>query len=116
MVVRSTTAHIFHVGDARIYRVTGKALEQLTEDHRVVVSSEQSYLGRALGVNQQVEIDYRAVPLETGDIFVLATDGVYEHVNPALHRRDRQPRRGRSRRRRQNASSRRPSGRAARIT
>jgi serine/threonine protein phosphatase PrpC len=82
MVVRSTTAHIFHIGDARVYRVTGKALEQLTEDHRVVVSSEQSYLGRALGVNQQVEIDYRTVAIETGDIFVLATDGVYEYVNP----------------------------------
>jgi serine/threonine protein phosphatase PrpC/ribosomal protein L39E/predicted Ser/Thr protein kinase len=82
LVIRSTTAHIFHVGDARIYRVAGKALEQLTEDHRVVVSSEQSYLGRALGVNQQVEIDYRTVPLEKGDVFVLATDGVYEHINP----------------------------------
>ena len=58
----------------------GNGLEQLTEDHRVVVSSEQSYLGRALGVNQQVEIDYRPLPVEKGDTFVLATDGVYEHV------------------------------------
>jgi serine/threonine protein phosphatase PrpC/ribosomal protein L39E len=80
MVIRSATAHIFHVGDARIYRLAGKALEQLTNDHRVIVSSEQSYLGRALGVNQEVEIDYRAVPLEKGDVFILATDGVYEHV------------------------------------
>jgi len=82
LVVRSTTAHIFHIGDARVYRIAGKALEQLTEDHRVVVSSEQSYLGRALGVNSQVEIDYSAVPLGLGDVFLLATDGVYEHVNP----------------------------------
>jgi serine/threonine protein phosphatase PrpC len=82
LVIRSTTAHIFHIGDARLYRVMGKSLEQLTEDHRVVISSEQSYLGRALGVNQQVEIDYRAVPLEKRDVFVLATDGVYEYVNP----------------------------------
>jgi serine/threonine protein phosphatase PrpC/predicted Ser/Thr protein kinase len=80
MVIRSTTAYIFHVGDARIYRLAGKALEQLTNDHRVIVSSEQSYLGRALGVNQEVEIDYRAVPLHQGDTFILATDGVYEHV------------------------------------
>jgi len=80
LIVRSTTAHIFHVGDARVYRLTDKSLEQLTEDHRVVVSSAQSYLGRALGVNQQVEIDYRAIPVEKGDTFVLATDGVYEHV------------------------------------
>jgi serine/threonine protein phosphatase PrpC len=82
LVVRSATAHLFHVGDARVYRVAGKALEQLTEDHRVVISSEQSYLGRALGVNQQVEIDYRAIAIDRGDTFVLATDGVYEHVDP----------------------------------
>ena len=51
MVIKSTTAHIFHVGDSRIYRLVGHALEQLTDDHRVIVSSEQSYLGRALGIN-----------------------------------------------------------------
>lgn len=82
VVIRSTTAHLFHIGDTRIYRLMGKALEQLTEDHRIVVSSEQSYLGRALGVNHQVEIDYRTVPVEQGDTFILATDGVYEFVNP----------------------------------
>ena len=82
IVVRSTTAHLFHVGDARIYRLMGKSLEQLTEDHRVIVSSEQSYLGRALGVNHQVEIDYRAIRVEKGDTFILATDGVYEYVKP----------------------------------
>src|SRR6186997_3598602 len=80
MVFKSTTAHIFHIGDARIYRVAGRGLEQLTEDHRVIVSSQQSYLGRALGINQQVEIDYRAITIAKGDLFLLATDGVYEHV------------------------------------
>ncbi len=80
LVLKSTTAHIFHVGDARIYRLAGNALEQLTEDHRVVVSSEQSYLGRALGVNPQVEIDYLALQVEKDDVFLLATDGVYEYV------------------------------------
>ena len=80
MVVKSTTAHLFHIGDSRICRVAGNSLEQLTTDHRVVVSAEQSYLGRALGVNPQIEIDYRAVQLGAGDVFVLATDGVYEHA------------------------------------
>ena len=80
MVIKSTTAHIFHVGDSRIYRVAGHALEQLTDDHRVIVSSQQSYLGRALGVNPQIEIDYQALQVEKGDVFLLATDGAYEHV------------------------------------
>src|SRR3954469_11077536 len=34
LVVKSTTAHVFHVGDTRVYRVHGGSLEQLTEDHR----------------------------------------------------------------------------------
>src|SRR5665647_775744 len=42
MVIKSTTAHIFHVGDSRIYRLSGNALEQLTDDHRVIISSEQN--------------------------------------------------------------------------
>jgi hypothetical protein len=82
MVIRATMAHLFHIGDARIGRITEKGLEQLTEEHRVVISSVQSYLGRALGMKQQVEIDYRAVPLQKGDIFLLATDGAYEHASP----------------------------------
>jgi serine/threonine protein phosphatase PrpC len=79
MVIKSTTAHLFHVGDSRIYRVSGNSLEQLTNDHRVIISSEQSYLGRALGVNPQIEIDYLMLKVEQGDMFVLVTDGIYEH-------------------------------------
>jgi len=79
MVIKSNAAHLFHVGDSRIYRVTGHTLEQLTDDHRVVLSSEQNYLSRALGINQEIEIDYRVLQIETGDVFLLATDGVYEH-------------------------------------
>src|SRR5882757_7332532 len=80
MVIKSSTAHLFHVGDSRIYRVSGNTLEQLTDDHRVIISSEQNYLSRALGINPQLEIDYLALSVELGDIFVLAADGAYEHV------------------------------------
>ena len=81
MVIKSATAHIFHVGDSRIYRLRGKSLEQLTNDHRVWIAQGQSYLGRALGFKPQLEIDYQAQQVEQGDIFLLATDGVYEHVS-----------------------------------
>ena len=84
MVLKGAAAHIFHIGDSRVYRVAGNGLEQLTQDHRITVSSEQSYLGRALGIGPQVEIDYRKVPLAKGDILVLATDGVYEFVSARL--------------------------------
>ncbi|HBS27651.1 MAG TPA: protein kinase [Gammaproteobacteria bacterium] len=80
LVLKSTTAHIFHAGDSRIYRLAGNSLEQLTEDHRLWVSQEKSYLSRALGINEKLEIDYKTLPLEVGDVFILATDGVYEYA------------------------------------
>ena len=81
MVIKSTTAHIFHVGDTRIYRLRNNTLEQLTDDHRLWVSQEQSYLSRALGINPQVELDYKDIPVEKGDVFIFATDGVYEYAS-----------------------------------
>ncbi|NOY73838.1 MAG: bifunctional protein-serine/threonine kinase/phosphatase [Gammaproteobacteria bacterium] len=81
LVIKSNTAHIFHVGDTRIYRLTKNNLEQLTEDHRLWVSKEKSYLRRALGMKDQLELDYRSFTLEVGDVFILATDGVYEHTD-----------------------------------
>ena len=81
MVVKSTTAHIFHVGDTRIYRLRDNTLEQLTRDHRVWVSRDQSYLSRALGINSELEIDYQALQVEKGDVFLFATDGVYDYAD-----------------------------------
>lgn len=81
IVIKAATAHLFHIGDARIYKLDGAALEQLTIDHRIQVSPEQHYLSRALGVDTHLEIDYRALRIEPGDTFVLATDGVYEFVD-----------------------------------
>jgi|TARA_X000001388_G_scaffold70573_1_gene59821 serine/threonine protein phosphatase PrpC len=82
LVVKSTTAHLFHVGDARVYRVHRRRLEQLTVDHRAWLG-EQSQLTRALGVNERLDIDYQSLALEVGEVFLLATDGVYEFIDPA---------------------------------
>jgi serine/threonine protein phosphatase PrpC len=83
IILKSTTLHILHVGDSRIYRLrrNDKILEQLTEDHRHWITQDKSYLGRALGMNPQLEIDYQTQPVDKGDIFLLATDGVYEYAN-----------------------------------
>ena len=80
VVFKSTTAHIFHIGDSRIYRIREGRLEQLTIDHRTWISTEKSYLSRAMGVDTHLQIDYERVALETGDIFLLSTDGVHDHV------------------------------------
>lgn len=81
MVIKSTTAHIFHVGDTRIYRLHDHDLEQLTNDHRLWISQDKSYLSRALGMDSHLEIDHKTLPVAKGDIFLLATDGVYEFAN-----------------------------------
>ena len=81
MVIKSRTAYIFHVGDSRIYRVNGNTLEQLTNDHRLWVSEGKSYLSRAMGIKQQLDIDYQDLAVEEGDTFFFATDGVYEFVS-----------------------------------
>jgi serine/threonine protein phosphatase PrpC len=83
LILKSNTAHLFHSGDTRIYRLSGQQLEQLTEDHRRVVSAKVSYLTRALGINQTFDIDYQSQLLEQGDIYIIATDGVYEFLNNA---------------------------------
>jgi len=86
LVIKSTTAHVFHVGDARIYRLRDDVWEQLTEDHRFWASQDKSYLSRAMGMDSHLEIDYRTHPVSEGDVYVLATDGVYEFVSEAFIR------------------------------
>jgi serine/threonine protein phosphatase PrpC/predicted Ser/Thr protein kinase len=84
LVIKSTTAHILHVGDSRVYRLRGNTLEQLTKDHRYWVSQDKSHLSRALGISQELEIDYQSLSVDKGDVFLLATDGIHEHLDPDL--------------------------------
>ncbi|TYC62198.1 bifunctional protein-serine/threonine kinase/phosphatase [Zoogloea oleivorans] len=81
LILKGRDLHLIHVGDSRIYRLHPQALEQLTEDHRVRLSSIESYLGRALGAGPYVEIDYRGWEAEAGEIYLLATDGAYGHLH-----------------------------------
>lgn len=80
LILKSTTAHIFHIGDIRIYRIKNDEINQLTDDHRIYISNEQNYLSRAMGIDSITNIDYSAYNLEVGDIFFIATDGVYEFL------------------------------------
>jgi len=80
VIFKSQTAHIFHVGDSRIYRLRNNDLEQLTRDHTTFISEDQSYLARAMGLDVKLDVDYRSVDLEIGDIFFLSTDGIHDFV------------------------------------
>ncbi len=87
LVLKSNTAHLFHVGDTRIYRLRDDELEQLTTDHRIDMGEDKTYLSRAMGIDIHLEIDYRTVTVEAGDIFVLLTDGVHEFLPDSAIRR-----------------------------
>lgn len=81
IVIKSTTAHIFHLGDSRIYLLREGEITQLTQDH-VAVMGERSSLARALGMDNNLSIDYRKQSLKQGDYLVLTSDGVHDFVDP----------------------------------
>jgi serine/threonine protein phosphatase PrpC/predicted Ser/Thr protein kinase len=77
LILKQRHAHLLHVGDSRIYLWRNRQLEQLTRDHRVWRGSS-SFLSQALGAGVVLEPDYHSLPLLAGDVFLLATDGLFE--------------------------------------
>jgi len=80
LVIKSTTAHVFHVGDSRLYLYREGQLEQLTRDHRVWVSKDRDFLSRAMGIDAHVDVDYKSFAVEPDDIFLFVTDGISGHL------------------------------------
>jgi serine/threonine protein kinase len=81
VVIKSTSAHWFHLGDSRIYLLRQGELSQLTVDHRHVESAQKSYLSHAMGMHNQLELDCDSIDLQVNDILILTTDGIHEFVN-----------------------------------
>ncbi|WP_394752770.1 protein kinase [Crenothrix sp.] len=81
IVLKSTTAHIFHIGDSRIYRVRKGNFEQITRDHRIWASHDKNYLSRAMGIEPRLEVDYKTLPLEKNDLFLMTTDGIHDFID-----------------------------------
>jgi serine/threonine protein phosphatase PrpC len=80
LVVKSERAHVFHVGDSRIYQLRAGRLSQLTTDHCAAVGTRETYLTRAMGMDVRLEIDYSEIELRRGDLFLLTTDGVHGYL------------------------------------
>lgn len=81
LVLKSQTVHIFHIGDSRIYRLRKNDLVQLTHDHRVWISNDREYLSRALGIDINLNIDYKNTPAQEGDVYLFTTDGIHDFVS-----------------------------------
>jgi serine/threonine protein phosphatase PrpC len=86
---------IGHVGDSRIYLVRNGEIEQLTNDHSLVmeqvrrglitlsearVSKMQNIIIRALGTEEAVKPDLDDKLAQAGDVLVLCSDGLTRHV------------------------------------
>lgn len=82
-------------GDSRIYRVRGGAIEQVTRDHteaqelvdRGTLTPEEArawprrnVVTRAIGVFDDPELEMVQGRVEDGDIFVICSDGLTQHV------------------------------------
>lgn len=84
LVLKNHSAHLFHVGDTRIYRLNDQGLEQLTNDHRLWASGSngeaKSYLSRALGIEGQCSFDHQTINLNQEDVFIVCTDGIYDFL------------------------------------
>ncbi len=81
IVFKSNTAHIFHIGDSRIYRYRKSELELLTRAHYRLEAGDKGILTRAMGMDIHLEVDYLQDEPEQGDIYLLTTDGVHDFLS-----------------------------------
>jgi serine/threonine protein phosphatase PrpC len=72
--------YIGHVGDSRCYRLRGDKLTQLTTDHTLgaagIVGKSAAVLSRAVGIEDNVEVDVTMESPLPGDIYLLCSDGL----------------------------------------
>ena len=54
IVLKGSTAHFFHVGDSRIYRIRENRIEKMTRDHTVQYGRQEERLARAMGMDTNV--------------------------------------------------------------
>lgn len=95
-LVRGHSLAIAHVGDSRIYLVRHGAIQQLTQDHSLVMeqvrlgyitreqaerSELQNVILRALGPEADVEADVEDRMALPGDLLLMTSDGLTRHVN-----------------------------------
>ncbi len=81
LIIKSSTAYIFHVGDTRISQCRQQHLETLTQDHQQKQGPAHSVLTRALGADFRLQVDVQKVAVEVGDIFILSCDGVHDYLS-----------------------------------
>jgi len=89
-------AFLVQVGDSRIYRIRNGEMLQLTTDHtypnelhkmgmitaeEILTHPQHHVLTRAVGAEPEVQPDIEALDLKAGDVFMICSDGVPNHVS-----------------------------------
>lgn len=92
LLISMDSAIIAHVGDSRVYQLRGKNKIFRTFDHSMVfdlvkqkviteeqarLSAQSNVITRALGIKPDIEVDVVELPYESGDRFLLTTDGIH---------------------------------------
>ncbi len=80
LVLRGKHYTLAHIGDTRIYRLRNGEMKQLTTDHVWDRPDMRHVLKRAIGLDQQLLVDYAEGELQAGDVFALMSDGVWERL------------------------------------
>ena len=96
VIADNQTAILAHVGDSRIYCMSGDVLRRITTDHSVVqemvkkgqITEEQAkghprkhFITRAIGVENEVRPDFDTFELSDGDRILLCSDGLTNMVS-----------------------------------
>lgn len=81
LVLKSSIAYIFHAGDSRISLLRDRAVEPLTKEHRTRLSRSEEVLSRAFGIDPELDIDYKSLPIQNKDILIFTTDGIHDFVS-----------------------------------
>ena len=91
-------AEVAHVGDSRAYLMRGGDMKPITEDHSLVAElvrsgdltrdqaaehPQKNLITRALGADEEVDVDTAILPIEGGDRILLCSDGLSDMVSEA---------------------------------
>lgn len=91
VIIKDHIACIAHVGDSRVYKISEGTIKQITKDHSLAQEMldrgqltqeefenypKKNIITRALGVDEDIDIDFDFTALEDGESLVLCSDGL----------------------------------------
>jgi protein phosphatase len=86
LVLRGERYYLAHVGDTRVYRARGDALDQVTRDHTWPRRDMRHVVKRAVGLDSYLVADFAEGDLWAQDIFVMVSDGVWDVLDDTVLR------------------------------